>query len=93
MSLSSDAVNRILLSLNEIDNNEDINEIWDEISNRRNVICARVKRTLMKGDTVSFIALNGSLTVGEVVKVNRVKCRVKCPTGIWLVPCEALTNV
>ncbi len=69
----------------------EISAVFEMLKDRRTALGAEINRRMTAGMAVEFDGRRNTLMRGEVVKVNRVKCKVRVEGGaVWTVPSSML---
>ena len=85
------AFEQAVTAINQIDNIEEIRDLFDAIRLRQTFLGNKTIRALVTGDKVSFNGRNGH-TKGIVKKINRKFVLVDTANGSWGVPATMLTK-
>jgi len=85
------AFEQAVTAINQIDNIEEIRDLFDAIRLRQTFLGNKTIRALVTGDKVSFNGRNGH-TKGIVKKINRKFVLVDTANGSWRVPATMLTK-
>ena len=77
MSTSFERTAAAITAIYALESMDELRDIYDAIRNKETQLSRATIRKIVKGDTVSFTARNGSRVVGTVIKVNRKTVEVR----------------